>query len=103
MATVELDIVRSDEAEKALLGCLMAYPEQIDEVVPFLEVDDFYSDTNKEIYEAILPLPGVLREDMLGEVTRVKSNLREAMKQEENAWMQRCKIWKQKLVKAEDQ
>ena len=58
MEKPELDIISSPETEKALLGCLMVFPEMIDQVVPILDVEDFYLDNNKEIYQAILKQRG---------------------------------------------
>ncbi len=55
---VDLDIISSVETEKALLGCLMVFPEMIDQVVPMLDVEHFYNNDNKEIYEAIISLRG---------------------------------------------
>jgi len=54
MERPELDIISSPETEKALLGCLMVFPEMVDQAVPILDVEDFYTDKNKEIYQAIL-------------------------------------------------
>lgn len=58
MEKSDLDIISSPETEKALLGCLMNEPEMIDQVVPILEVEDFYVTKNREIYQAILNLRG---------------------------------------------
>lgn len=58
MERVELDITSSPETEKALLGCLMVFPEMIDQVAPLLGAEDFYSSVSKEVYGAILNLRG---------------------------------------------
>ncbi|MBU2539816.1 replicative DNA helicase [Patescibacteria group bacterium] len=44
------------EAEQSLLGCLMLDKDAIIKVSDFTNADDFYKDTHKEIYQAMLEL-----------------------------------------------
>jgi len=44
------------EAEKSLLGCLMIDPESILKVVDFLTPKDFYNESHRKIYQAIVDL-----------------------------------------------
>ncbi len=42
------------EAEEAVLGALLIDPEAIYRVVPFLQMDDFYLQKHRWVYEAML-------------------------------------------------
>src|SRR5689334_4011434 len=44
------------EAEAAVLGSLLIDPEAIASVIDFLQADDFYRESHRLIYEAILTL-----------------------------------------------
>jgi hypothetical protein len=45
-----------DEAEKALLGCLLLDPSQMSKVAPLLSAEDFYNHANRKVYLAALSL-----------------------------------------------
>jgi replicative DNA helicase len=46
----------NDEAEQAALGALLLDEEAIDTAIQYLRPDDFYSNANRRVYEAILNL-----------------------------------------------
>ncbi|MBX0310578.1 MAG: replicative DNA helicase, partial [Sulfurihydrogenibium sp.] len=45
-----------EDAERAILGSLIVYPEIIDSVLTKLKIDDFYLQKHKIIYETIIDL-----------------------------------------------
>jgi replicative DNA helicase len=51
-----LKMPHDEDAEKAILGSLIVYPEIIDSVLTKLKVNDFYLQKHKIIYEAIIDL-----------------------------------------------
>jgi replicative DNA helicase len=50
------EMPHDEDAEKAILGSLIVYPEIIGSVLTKLKVDDFYLQKHKVIYEAIIDL-----------------------------------------------
>lgn len=46
----------NQEAEEALLCCILIHPEVIDAIVPIVRPEDFYRQANRQIYEAMIAL-----------------------------------------------
>jgi replicative DNA helicase len=44
------------EAERGVIGALLLDPQIIDDVVPMLSIDDFYSDANRRIYKHLVEM-----------------------------------------------
>ena len=44
------------EAEQSLLGCLMLDKNAITKVADFITADDFYKESHKEVYQAMIDL-----------------------------------------------
>lgn len=45
--------IRNNEAEQAIIGCLLNHPDYINKIIGMLEPDDFYSEENSLIYKVI--------------------------------------------------
>ena len=52
----EKTLPRSDEAERAVLGAVLLDPAALSLVVPILREEDFFSDTHRRIYHAMMAL-----------------------------------------------
>ncbi|MDR2160449.1 MAG: replicative DNA helicase [Treponema sp.] len=65
----------NDEAERALLGGLLADPDAVGEVLQYLRPRDFYSGANGRVYEAILSLDGRgLKPDLMTAIQELKQS-----------------------------
>jgi replicative DNA helicase len=65
----------NDEAERALLGGLLADPDAVGEVLQYLRPHDFYSGANGRVYEAILSLDGRgLKPDLMTTIQELKQS-----------------------------
>ncbi|MFP3879790.1 MAG: DnaB-like helicase N-terminal domain-containing protein, partial [Dehalococcoidia bacterium] len=55
------------EAEEALIGSLLIDPDAVLKVAPSLRVEDFFSETNRMIYQACLSL--YQRNEVINQIT----------------------------------
>src|SRR3989344_3033348 len=63
------------EAEQCLLGCLMLDKNAIIKIVDFISAPDFYKETHKEIYQAMMDLFSKMEPiDIISVSTKLKEN-----------------------------
>lgn len=61
-------VLHEEQLEQTILGCLLSWPEELDNVAAIIKVDDFYGEKYREVYQFFLNNDG-------GDVVTVSSAL----------------------------